>query len=187
MLNDQPMTALSSRNNSDGPPSFLMYSSITYYAYGNFHIDGGGLAVLNASKEQPMPAMPILNSSWTLSSKNGSWSSSKSRLPESAYAPMYSLYTQAPEHDLVFYMNGILSNGSGERVYPKMMIINTRTNAARTVSTQSIAPSAIRVGAVFQYLPLLGQKGGLLLFGGATRHNDNITTSRWGSMVTYPT
>jgi hypothetical protein len=189
MLNDQPMTALSSRNTSNGPPSFLMYSSITYDYNGNFQVDGGGRATfnnsLNASTQEITPAMPVEKTSWILSSKNGSWTTGKVRISETGREPMHTLYTQAPEQDLAFYLNGILSNGSSERVYPRMVIINTRTNDIRTVSTESISPSAARVGAVFPYLPLLGQKGALLLFGGTTRHNENITTDSWGTMVPH--
>jgi hypothetical protein len=187
MLNDRPMTALSSRNTPNGPPPFLMYGSITYDYNGDFHIDGGGRAMfnysLNTSAQQPTPAMPVETSSWVLSSKNGSWASEQLRLPGAACAPIYTLYTQAPEHDLAFYLNGILSNGSSERAYPRMMIVNTRTNSVRTVSTGSISPSAARVGAIFEYLPLLGEKGALLLFGGAIRHDKNITGDLWDTMV----
>jgi hypothetical protein len=102
-----------------------MYSSITYDPSGDFHIDRGGLAVSNTSADQSKPAIPLRNSSWTLSSKNGSWSVSEARLPESKHAPLYSLYTQAPEQDLVFYLNVVLGNGSRESVYPRMMILNT--------------------------------------------------------------
>lgn len=176
------MTAIS-LNVSYAPPPFLMYSSLTYDADHNFHIDGGGLAMLDASGDQPMLAIPDQNSSWTFWSNNGSWSPAIARIPESSHAPMQTLYTQAPEQDLVFYLNGILSNGSSERAYPKMMILNTKTNAKRIVSTETIAASSARVGAVFQYMPLLGRKGGLILFGGATKYNDNVTTDLWGTMV----
>ncbi|KAH3910767.1 hypothetical protein HBI56_188420 [Parastagonospora nodorum] len=182
MENDPSIAAISSLNASYAPPPFLMYSSLTCDTDGNFHIDGGGLAMFNASREQPMIAMPIQNSSWTFWRNNSSWSPGSARVPESRYAPMHTLYTQAPEQDLVFYLNGILSNGSSERAYPKMMVLNTRTNAKRIVSTEIIAPSSARVGAVFQYMPLLGRKGGLILFGGATRYTDNITIDRWGTM-----
>jgi hypothetical protein len=94
-----------------------------------------------------------------------------------------SLYVQAPDQDLVFYLHGILGNSSSDKAYPKMTIINTRSNISRTVSTESMSPSGIRVEAAFQYLPLLGRKGGLVLLGGATRRDENTTTDPWGTMV----
>jgi hypothetical protein len=188
-FDDQPMTALSSRNNSIGPPPFLMYSSITYDHSGNLHVEGGGQAIfnksLNISTQQATPSVPVEQNSWALRTENGSWASERPRLNESNRAPIHTLYTQAPDQDLVFLFNGILSNGSDERVYPKMTIINTRTNDARTVSTETLSPSSALVGAVFQYLPLLGQKGALILFGGARRYNENVTTDTWGTMVPY--
>jgi hypothetical protein len=123
---------------------------------------------------QPVPGMPKEKNSWFVANENGSWATEKLRLAESNRGPINTLYAQAPGRDLVFLYNGIISNGSGEQAYPKMMVINTRTNEVRTVSTETISPSAARVGAVFQYLPLMGQKGALLLFGGATRReHDN--------------
>jgi hypothetical protein len=131
MENDPSIAAINPLNASCAPPPFLMYSSLISDTDGNFHIDGGGLAMFNASREQPMIAMPIENSSWTFWRKNSSWSPGSARVPESRHAPMHTLYTQAPDQDLIFYLNGILSNGSSERAYPKMMILKTRTNATR--------------------------------------------------------
>jgi hypothetical protein len=184
---DQPLSAFSSRNTTNGPTSFLMYSSLTYDHSGDFHVEGGGRAIfnnsLNRSTLQPVAGMPKEQSSWFVSHENGSWAIEKLRLAESNRGPIHTLYTQAPDQDLVFLYNGIFSNRSRQQAYPKMMIINTRTNEVRTVSTETISPSAARVGAVFQYLPLMGRKGALLLFGGATKHDENMTTDPWGTMV----
>jgi hypothetical protein len=157
-----------------------------YDADDNFHVYGGGLPAPNASIDQPRRAFPVENNLWVFAKNNGTWTSSATRIPGSKYAPSHGLYAQAPEYNLAFFLNGIISNGSSERVYPNMMVINTRTRDIRTVSTADISPSTARVGAVFQYLPLLGRKGGLVLFGGATRYNENITTDQWGTMVIYP-
>jgi hypothetical protein len=182
-----PMTAFSSYNVSNGPPPFLMYSSMTYDHNGDFHIDGGERmlydsvnASLNASAQRPESNVPIEKTSWILTSANGSWTPGKGRVPESSLKKGHSLYAQATDQDLVFFLNGIGSNDSSRLVLPKMTIINTRTNCIRTVNTEGIYPL---VGAALQYLPLLGQKGGLLLLGGATSDAENITTDSWGTTV----
>lgn len=180
---DRPMTTIGQPNASYGPPRGLIYSGLSYDATGNFLIDGGGLAEQNASRDDPLSAVPIQSSSWTLSSNNGSWLSSVSKFTNSVHAPMHGLYAQAPEQDLVFSLNPVLTDGSSEQIQLKMMILNTRTNGLRTVSTDFLSPTAGRVGAVFQYLPLLGRKGGLLLFGGAMRNNSNMTADHWNDMV----
>jgi hypothetical protein len=158
-----------------------MYGSLSYDADGDFKVEGGGTPVPNMTQSLPFLTIPRSNGSWALSINNGSWSIPKSRAPE----PMYSLHAQAPEHDLVFHLNGILSNDSTEQVYLKMMVVNTRTNTVRTVSTESISPSEARLGAIFKYLPMLGRKGALVLFGGANRHHNNMISDPWGNMVTY--
>jgi hypothetical protein len=61
LLNDQPVITFSTPNASGGPPPELVYSSVTYDAYGNFRVDGGGLAILNASENEPMAAVPLQN------------------------------------------------------------------------------------------------------------------------------
>jgi hypothetical protein len=185
LYNDQPTTFISSPYSTTGPPS-LVDSSIFYDANGGFHIYGGGLAMPNASVDLLINSSPIQNNMWTLSNNSDSWESSKVEIPRLKYAPMHSLYAQAPEHNLVFLLNGIQSDGTSELVYPKMTIINTETNDIRTVSTESVARSTARVGASLQYLSLLGRKGGLVLFGGATRHSNNVTIDQWGTMVIYP-
>jgi hypothetical protein len=188
-FDDQPLTALSSPNTSNGPTPSIMYSSITYDYTGNFHVEGGGRATFdksrNATTQQAIPGLPLEQISWMLRTGNGTWASEKLRSTESNRAPIHTLYTQAPDQDLVFFFNGIISNGSTEMVHPKMSVVNTRTNDIRTVSTESISASTARVGAIFQYPPLLGQKGALILFGGATRYNENVTTDTWGTMVPH--
>jgi hypothetical protein len=94
-----------------------------------------------------------------------------------------SFYVQAPDQNLIFYLHGILGNSSSDKVYPKMTIVNTQSKISRTVSTESMSSSGIRVGAAFLYLPLLGRKGGLVLLGGATRRGGETTTEPWGTMV----
>ena len=96
---------------------------------------------------------------------------------------MNALSVQAPEQDLVFALNGIVSDGQHGRVFPSMIALNTRTNTARTVSTEALTRSSSRTESILQYLPLLGTKGALLLLGGAMRYNDNLTTDLWGTMV----
>ncbi|KAF2831780.1 hypothetical protein CC86DRAFT_143392 [Ophiobolus disseminans] len=184
LYNDQPMTLVSSLDLADHPPPRLIESSIFYDHNHTFHVYGGGLATSNASSVRQTTTSPVQNRVWTLSS-NESWSSSPVKELDPNYAPMHALSVRAPEHDLVFYLNGILSNGSDEHlhVFPKMIIMNTRTKEVRVVSTNEILPDTARVGAVLQYLPLLGTRGALVLFGGATRHKENVTTDTWGTMV----
>ncbi|KAH5134869.1 hypothetical protein HBH69_242490 [Parastagonospora nodorum] len=192
ILDDSVITALGSHSVSDGPPPFLMYSTITYDSNGGIYIEGGARAIFNTtsnvSTTHPMPiGSPAENASWSLSKTDRFWKPLMRTITESSLFRTQILYTQAPDQNLIFYLNGILSNGSNERVYPKMTIINTRTNSSRTVSTEIISPSGVRVGAAFQYLPLLGQKGGLVLLGGATRHDEIITTDPWGTMESLGT
>jgi hypothetical protein len=186
LYNDQPTTFISSPNTTTGPPSSLIESSIFTDANGGFHIYGGGLAMPNASVGLPINSSPIQNNLRTLSNNSDSWELSMVEIPGLKYALMHTLYAQAPDHDLVFLLNGILSDGTSELVYPKMTIINTETNNVRTVSTENVTGSSARVGATLQYLPLLGRRGGLVLFGGATRHNNNVTTDQWGTMLIHP-
>jgi len=185
LYKDQPTTFISLPNSTIGPPSSLISSSIFNDANGDFHIYGGGLALPNASADLLIGSSPIQNNLWTLSNNSDSWKSSMVEIPGLKYAPMHSLYVQAPENNLVFLLNGILSDGTSESVYPKMTIINTKTNDIRTVSTEDLGRSTARVGAILQYLPLLGRRGGLVLFGGTTRHN-NMTTDQWDTMVIHP-
>jgi hypothetical protein len=177
------MVAISIPNATHGPPPSLMYSSISYDHDGNFLIKGGGMPLHEETRDLPFPAILSSNGSWTLSVNSGSWLRADSRTPEPRYVPTYSLHAQAPEHDLVFHLNGILSNGSIEQAYSKMMVFNKRTNNVRIVNTEIVSRSAARLGAVFQYLPLLGRKGALVLFGGAARHNNNTSSDHWGTMV----
>jgi hypothetical protein len=179
------MVAISTPNATYGPPPFLMYSSLSYDADGNFKIEGGGTPVPNMTQSLPFPTLPISNGSWTLSINNSSWLSPEPGASEPRTIPLYSLHAQAPEHDLVFHLNGILSNNSTEKVYLNMMVVNTRVNTVRIVSTESISSSDARLGAVFQYLPMLGRKGALVLFGGAIRHHHNIVSDPWGNLVVY--
>jgi hypothetical protein len=188
ILDDPPIVTLGSCNASDGPPPFLMYSAITSDSNGDIFIEGGVRAkfnnTCNVTSQHPMPiGAPADNTSWSLSKTGQSWKTVMRRLPESSSLRIQSLYTQAPDQNLIFYLHGILSNGSRKRVYPKMTIINTRSNISRTVSTESLSPSGVRVGAAFVYLPLLGRKGGLVLLGGSTRRDEDITTDPWGAMV----
>jgi len=180
--NDRPITYVSSPDPSNHPPSSLIESGI-FYDNEIFYIYGGGLAASDRSAFQPIITTPIRNEIWSFSNSNDSWSSTRIKELTSSYAPMHALSVQAPEQGLFFYFNGILNNGSSESPYPHMIIINTRTNDVRIVSTGSISPGTARVGAILQYLPLLGTRGALVLFGGATRHNDNMTTDPWGTMV----
>jgi hypothetical protein len=142
--------------------------------------------MLNACSDWPMTTSPVQNTVWAWSSSNNSWSKSTLGGLDFDYALMNAIPVQVPEQSLVFYLNGILSNGSNESVFPSMIIFNTSTRDVRIVSTAAISRSASRVGAVLQYLPLLGAKGALVLLGGATTHNDNLTRDAWGTMVLLP-
>jgi hypothetical protein len=175
------MTAISATNPSQGPPPFLMYSDMNCDADGNIYIDGGQIASVNVSMDGPTSA-PVMNKSWVHFHNSSSWSTRSVNLPEFRDTPRHSLSAHAPEHDLVFHLNGFLSNDSVEQVYPNMIVTNTRTHESRVVSTASLSQNGARVGAVFRYLPLVGEKGALILFGGATKYNNNITTE-WGTMV----
>jgi hypothetical protein len=188
LQDDPPITTLGSRNACDGPPPFLMYSTITYDSNGDIFIEGGARAkfnnTYNVTSQHPMPfGGPAENASWSFSKTDQSWKTVMRRLPGSSSLSIQSLYTQAPDQNLIFYLHGILSTGSSERVYPKMTIINTRSNSSRTVSTEIMSPSGVRVAAAFLYLPLLGRKGALVLLGGATRCDEDIITDPWGAMV----
>jgi hypothetical protein len=180
------MMAISTPDSIYEPPPFLMYSSLSFDAEGNFKVEGGGTPVPNMTQSSLFSAIPMSNSSWTLSTNNGSWLTFDSRASELRNVPLYSLHAQAPEHDLVFHLNGILSDDSTKQVYLNMMVVNTRTKTVRIVSTESISSSDARIGAVLQYLPMLGRKGALVLFGGATRHQNNMISDPWGNMVVYP-
>jgi hypothetical protein len=188
ILEGPPITTLGSRHASDGPPPFLMYSAVTYDSDGDVFIEGGARATFentcNVTSQHPMlVGAAAETASWSLSKADQSWKAVMSRLPDSSSLKTQSLYVQAPDQNLVFYLHGILGNSSSDKVYPKMTIINTRSNISRTVSTESMSPSGIRVEAAFLYLPLLGRKGGLVLLGGATRRDENTTTDPWGTMV----
>ena len=187
MDNDQPTTFVSPPNATHGAPPSLIGSSMFYDGDGDIHISGGYLAAVNASEDHHRTYSPTPGPLWTWSNNSNTWKSSTLGDFGNKNAPIHALYAQAPEHDLVFLLNGILSNGSSETANPKMMIINTRRKEVRTVDTESVSYAAARVGGILQYIPLLGKKGALVLFGGATKHNNNITTDQWGNMVTRPT
>ncbi|EAT76054.1 hypothetical protein SNOG_16574 [Parastagonospora nodorum SN15] len=143
ILDDSVITALGSHSVSDGPPPFLMYSTITYDSNGGIYIEGGARAIFNTtsnvSTTHPMPiGSPAENASWSLSKTDRFWKPLMRTITESSLFRTQILYTQAPDQNLIFYLNGILSNGSNERVYPKMTIINTRTNSSRTESLGTI-------------------------------------------------
>jgi len=153
-----------------------------YDANNDLHIYGGGIPTANTSSSSRVTTSPIQNNIWSWSSNTSSWSSSELTALRSRYAPTYALSAHAPEHHLFFYFNGILSNGSNASVFPNMIVMNTHTKDVRVVSTDGISPDTIRVGAILQYLPLMGTRGALVLFGGATKHNADII-DRWGTMV----
>ncbi|CAO2653807.1 Nn.00g032180.m01.CDS01 [Neocucurbitaria sp. VM-36] len=179
---DQPATFVSPPNATSGPPSPLVDGSMFYDADGDIHIYGGGLAMAYASEDRPMTYPPTANRLWTWSNHDSTWNSSTLGLFELGNAPIHALCAQAAEHNLVFLLNGVLSNGSSETAYSRMVVINTQTKFVRTVDTRSVSHAAARVGGILQYLPLMGKKGALVLLGGATWHNDNMTTDQWGTM-----
>jgi hypothetical protein len=170
------------------PPAPLVESSLFHGSDETLRLYGGSLAAPNGSANRPMVTSPVLNTQWTWSCQSASWSSATLHGVDLHYASMHTMFVQAPDQNLVFILNGIASSSSGssERVFPSMIIINTQTNSARVVSTESIAPSTSRVEGILQYLPLVGTKGALILLGGATKYNDNITTDDWGTMVLHP-
>jgi hypothetical protein len=172
----------------DHPPAPLIECSLLHGSDETFSIYGGSLAASNGSANRPMVTSPVPSTQWTWSSQNVSWSSATLHGVDLNYAPMHTMFAQAPDQNLVFILNGIVSSPgvSSERVFPSMIVINTQTNSARVVSTESISPSTSRVEGILQYLPLLGKKGALVLLGGATKYNDNITTDDWGTMVLHP-
>lgn len=151
---------------------------------GSLNIFGGSLVTSNISNSTT--ASPVSNARWTLSGKNNSWSSSSIAGLDFTHLPMHALSAQAPDQDIVFALNGVLRDGRSDRAFSKMIVLNTRTNHARTVSTESIAPLSSRTEGILQYLPLLGTKGALVLLGGAIRSNDNVTTDPLGTLVNSP-
>jgi hypothetical protein len=178
---DQPLAEVTAVPNHQ-PPSTLLESTMFVDHTGSLNIFGGSLVTSNISNATT--ASPVSNTKWTLSGKNNSWSSSTIPGLDFSYLPMHALSVQAPDQDLVFALNGVLRDGQSGRVFPKMIVLNTRTNHARTVSTESIAPFSSRTEGMLQYLPLLGKKGALLLLGGTViRSNDNVTTDPLGTMV----
>jgi hypothetical protein len=148
---------------------------------GSLNVIGGYLVTSNISNATT--TSPVSDTRWTLSGKNNSWSSSAISGLDFTHLPMYALSVQAPDQDLVFTLNGVLREGQSDRVFPKMIVLNTRTNHARTVSTENIAPFTSRTEGILQYLPLLGKKGALVLLGGAVRSNDNVTADPSGTLV----
>jgi hypothetical protein len=150
----------------------------------SLNIFGGSLVTSNMSNATT--ASPVSSTRWTLSGKNSTWSSSTIPGLDFTHLPMHGLSVQAPDQDLVFALEGVLRDGQSDRVFPRMVVLNTRTNHARTVSTESIAPFSSLTKGILQYLPLLGEKGALLLLGGAVRSNDNVTTDPLGAMVKSP-
>ncbi|KAH8732638.1 hypothetical protein GQ44DRAFT_667864 [Phaeosphaeriaceae sp. PMI808] len=130
---------ISSPHASNGPPLSLIYSSILQGSNGSFYIYGGGVAMSNATSKRPMTALPVQNKLWSLSNNSSSWLAVAIGMSEGEYAPMHGLSVQAPEHDLAFYLNGIVRNGSIEQAYPRMIIIDMRTKEFRTEPLDSIS------------------------------------------------
>ena len=180
--NSNPTFGIGTSNSPSAPPSDLTDSTIFYDSNDDFRIYGGGVPSTKPRLNVTPPSLSIENRLWTLKNTTGSWDSTTSELVSSQHSIERVIYAAAPEHDLVFFLNGILSTGSNYTTYSKMTIYNTRTEVVRIVSTDQIAPSASRLGAIFHYLPQLGQQGALILFGGGTMLGDN-TTNYWGVMV----
>jgi hypothetical protein len=155
---DQPLTEVTDVSNQQSP-SALLESTMFVDNTESLNIFGGSLVTSNMSNATT--ASPVSSTRWTLSGKNSTWSSSTIPGLDFTHLPMHGLSVQAPDQDLVFAL-------------------------ARTVSTESIAPFSSLTKGILQYLPLLGEKGALLLLGGAVRSNDNVTTDPLGAMVKSP-
>lgn len=185
MNDDQPATSVSPPNATYAPPAALIGSSMFYDAAGDCNIYGGTLSSGNVTEDRLIGASSTPGTLWTWSDNEDTWRSLNLGNIGPMNTPVNASYAQAPEHDLVFLFNGVFSNGLGGMAYPKMRVVNTGTQDVRIVDTASVSQSAARVGGVLQYLPMLGTRGALVLFGGATRYSDT-TTDPLGNMVMHP-
>jgi hypothetical protein len=149
------MIVIGTLDASGGPPPDFVYGSITHGADGNFRVDGGGLAILNVLKTILCRLCHPRIVPGICQARTGPGQHLGRGYPIPPFPPLYTLHTQAPDLDIVLYLNGIVRDKSRDIMYPIMMILNTRTGDFRTVNLESVVLfSVARVGAIFQYLPI---------------------------------
>lgn len=167
------------------PPSQLLNPGLFHGngAEGGVFVYGGGIPANATASREPISC--INSSLWEFSPKEGSWSIHDLNL-EHQYAPRHGVFTQAHEHNLAFYFNGLIRNGTKEEPHARMTVLDLDAKTARSLSTDSIVPKSARVGAMLQYVPHIGAKGALVLMGGGVMlPNDDAETHGLGSTMVF--
>ncbi|KAF2657476.1 hypothetical protein K491DRAFT_691106 [Lophiostoma macrostomum CBS 122681] len=170
------LTYVDSLHDVTKPPPLLIGGSIFHDSddNGEFILYGGGTANMSNTSTSPMSSFPVNQTMWSFSMDNSSWVTGPTEQQKGLeFAPKHGAYVQSDEHGLAFYFNGLIQNATKEHPSLAMTVIDIQTQRTRRVSTAAISSTEARIGPALQYIPELGDKGGLVLIGGDTRQYGN--------------
>lgn len=104
---------------------------------------------------------------WKFNMDTNTWSSSNSS-KSTLLVSRHSAHAQAPQHDLVFYLD-----------VEGLVVRNTSAGTVRQIEGTSLPGGSSRIGAELQYISDMGTKGVLILIGGGAlsmNQTSNLTT-----------
>lgn len=156
----------------------------------NIYLYGGTVSYLNTSFpgfQKPTSSQYAL---WSYDTAATEWDQYDVKL-NAPYRPAGGAHAEAPDQGLAFYLNGFVDNGTNNqlenmdnfrRYLDGMIVINTESNSATNVSTDSLRASPRAKGGM-TYVPNVGTSGILVAVGGVTKPSSDSSASNEGTYV----
>ncbi|KAA8651738.1 hypothetical protein EYZ11_000059 [Aspergillus tanneri] len=158
----------------------------------NIYLYGGTTSFLNTSFPGFQPPASPQYALWSYSVPDTKWDQYDVTLSVQ-YRPAGGAYAEAPDQGLAFYLNGLINNGTSnrlakidnfERYLDGLIVIDMKSKSATNVSTDSLRDSP-RVKGGMTYLSNVGSSGVLVAVGGVTKPSSDSSDSNDGTYVTF--
>lgn len=186
------MTFIGNVNTSISPSSVLLGGALFANNDSELLVYGGGAANLTTeinlhpldinviSEEDTMSSISVKDNLWSVpygGDPVAPWSMQELNLTPTS-APKHGGSYYIHDLQLGIYFNGIVDGANGtSQPFSKMVLIDTKSKTARSVSTDAVSGPNARIGASFEYNSEIGKRGGLVLIGGGLRSPEAHSSS----------
>lgn len=160
----------------------------------NIYFWGGTVSSINTSFPGWVAAQPAVYSLWSFNTRSEQWNQFDVHL-DVPNRPSSASSAEAPDLGLAFYFNGEIDSGSAlgsgirapnDKVFLEgMVILDTKNQTARNVSTKAVSGDLPRSRGRMQYVPGIGKKGILVQIGGNQKPVDDTQDRHVGDLVCF--